>query len=81
MGLRFSVQRCKVPPPASSLPLCLPQPVTLSPDWISCMKVTLERAALLKSLGHVHRVVERRNTIPILSNIFLEAQGQCSYSL
>ncbi|WP_395666195.1 DNA polymerase III subunit beta [Methylocella sp.] len=32
------------------------------------MKVTLERAALLKSLGHVHRVVERRNTIPILSN-------------
>jgi len=40
------------------------------------MKVTLERAALLKSLGHVHRVVERRNTIPILSNIFLEAQGQ-----
>jgi len=40
------------------------------------MKVTLERAALLKSLGHVHRVVERRNTIPILSNVLLQAEGQ-----
>lgn len=35
------------------------------------MKVTVERAALLRSLGHVHRVVERRNTIPILSNVLL----------
>ena len=33
------------------------------------MKVTVERAELLKSLGHVHRVVERRNTIPILANV------------
>ncbi|MGH6934951.1 MAG: DNA polymerase III subunit beta [Methylocella sp.] len=40
------------------------------------MKVTLERAALLKSLGHVHRVVERRNTIPILSNVLLRAENQ-----
>lgn len=40
------------------------------------MKVTLERAALLKSLGHVHRVVERRNTIPILSNVLLQAEGR-----
>jgi DNA polymerase III subunit beta len=40
------------------------------------MKVTLERAALLKSLGHVHRVVERRNTIPILSNVLLVAEEQ-----
>lgn len=39
------------------------------------MKVTLERAALLKSLGHVHRVVERRNTIPILSNVLLQANN------
>ncbi|MDX6805106.1 DNA polymerase III subunit beta [Terrihabitans rhizophilus] len=37
------------------------------------MKVTLERAALLKSLAHVHRVVERRTTIPILSNVLLRA--------
>ena len=40
------------------------------------MKVTLERTALLKALGHVHRVVERRNTIPILSNVLLSATGE-----
>ncbi len=39
------------------------------------MKVTLERTDLLKSLTHVHRVVERRNTIPILSNVLLRTQG------
>ncbi len=38
------------------------------------MKVTVERAALLRALGHVHRVVERRNTIPILSNVLLRAE-------
>jgi DNA polymerase III subunit beta len=37
------------------------------------MKLTIERGALLKSLGHVQNVVERRNTIPILSNVMLEA--------
>jgi DNA polymerase III subunit beta len=37
------------------------------------MKVTVERSALLKSLGHVQRVVERRNTIPILANVLLQA--------
>ena len=40
------------------------------------MKVTVERAALLKALGHVHRVVERRTTIPILSNVLLRAEEQ-----
>jgi DNA polymerase-3 subunit beta len=40
------------------------------------MHVTLERAALLKALGHVHRVVERRNTIPILANVLLQARDQ-----
>jgi DNA polymerase-3 subunit beta len=39
------------------------------------MKVTVERAHLLKALNHVHRVVERRNTIPILSNVLLRADG------
>ncbi|MFN8723117.1 MAG: DNA polymerase III subunit beta [Rhodospirillales bacterium] len=39
------------------------------------MKLTIERAALLRSLGHVQRVVERRNTIPILSNVLLKAKG------
>jgi DNA polymerase-3 subunit beta len=35
------------------------------------MKLTIERATLLKALGHVQSVVERRNTIPILSNVML----------
>src|SRR6201993_370152 len=35
------------------------------------MKVTVERSELLKSLGHVHRVVERRNTIPTLAKVLL----------
>ncbi|WP_127145145.1 DNA polymerase III subunit beta [Pelagibacterium montanilacus] len=37
------------------------------------MKVTLERNHLLKSLGHVHRIVERRNTYPILANVLMSA--------
>ncbi|MDF2095234.1 DNA polymerase III subunit beta [Aquibaculum arenosum] len=41
------------------------------------MKLTIERAALLRSLAHVQSVVERRNTIPVLSNVLLEAsEGQ-----
>ena len=36
------------------------------------MKATIERATLLKSLGHVQSVVERRNTIPILSNVLMK---------
>ncbi len=39
------------------------------------MRLTLERSSLLKSLNHVQRVVERRNTIPILSNVLLRADG------
>ncbi|MEL6502868.1 MAG: DNA polymerase III subunit beta [Pseudomonadota bacterium] len=39
------------------------------------MRVTLERSNLLKSLNHVQRVVERRNTIPILANVLLRASG------
>ncbi len=39
------------------------------------MQVTLERSNLLKALNHVHRVVERRNTIPILSNVLLRAEA------
>ncbi len=38
------------------------------------MKATIERATLLKSLSHVQSVVERRNTIPILSNVLMEAR-------
>ncbi|MFL6736110.1 MAG: DNA polymerase III subunit beta [Sphingomonas sp.] len=45
------------------------------------MKATVERAVLLKSLGHVQSVVERRNTIPILSNVLLEAREDGSIRL
>ncbi len=38
------------------------------------MKLSIERSALLRSLGHVQNVVERRTTIPILSNVKLEAR-------
>ncbi len=45
------------------------------------MKLTIERAALLKALGHVQSVVERRNTIPILSNVLLSAgRGAVAFS-
>jgi DNA polymerase-3 subunit beta len=37
------------------------------------MKLTIERSALLRALGHVQSVVERRNTIPILSNVLIRA--------
>lgn len=37
------------------------------------MKATIERATLLRSLSHIQSVVERRNTIPILSNVLIEA--------
>jgi DNA polymerase-3 subunit beta len=42
------------------------------------MKATIERATLLKGLSHVQSVVERRNTIPILSNVLLEATAEGS---
>ncbi len=37
------------------------------------MKLSIEREALLRSLSHVQSVVERRNTIPILSNVRISA--------
>ena len=45
---------------------------------VANMKFTIERAALLKALGHVQSVVERRNTIPILSNVLLCAESETS---
>ena len=55
-----------------------------APKWArdkSGMKATIERATLLKSLGHVQSVVERRNTIPILSNVLIEAREDGSIRL
>lgn len=39
------------------------------------MKFIIERANLLKSLSHVQSIVEKRNTIPVLSNVRIEALG------
>lgn len=39
------------------------------------MKLVIERADLVKALGHVQSVVERRNTIPILANVHISAEG------
>jgi DNA polymerase-3 subunit beta len=39
------------------------------------MRVTIERSAFLKALNHVQSVVERRNTIPILSNVLVRAMS------
>ena len=39
------------------------------------MKFSIERATLLKALAQAQSVVERRNTIPILANVLIEAEG------
>ena len=37
------------------------------------MKIIIDRSDLLKPLSHIQSVVERRNTIPILSNVVIKA--------
>ncbi|QHQ36639.1 DNA polymerase III subunit beta [Algicella marina] len=39
------------------------------------MKISIERSALLKAMSRAQSVVERRNTIPILANVLIEAEG------
>ena len=39
------------------------------------MKVTIARAELMRGLQHAQAILERRNTIPILSNVMLEAKS------
>lgn len=39
------------------------------------LKIKIERAPLLKSLGRLQSIVEKRNTIPILSHIKLDANN------
>ena len=41
--------------------------------FVNGMQATVERNDLLTALGHVQSVVERRNTIPILSNVLVQA--------
>ena len=40
------------------------------------MKLSVERSYLLKAISQAQSVVERRNTIPILSNVLIEAEGE-----
>lgn len=42
------------------------------------MKISLERGALLKAVSQAQSVVERRNTIPILANVLIEADGDAA---
>jgi len=39
------------------------------------MKISLERGTLLRAVSQAQSVVERRNTIPILANVLIEAEG------
>ena len=39
------------------------------------MRFSIERATLLKAVSQAQSVVERRNTIPILANVLIEAEG------
>ncbi len=39
------------------------------------MKISIERSALLRAVARAQSVVERRNTIPILANVLIEAEG------
>ena len=43
------------------------------------MKLSIERSALLKALSQAQSVVERRNTIPILANVLIEAEVEHVY--
>ena len=40
------------------------------------MKLSIERSTLLKAVSQAQSVVERRNTIPILANVLIEAEGE-----
>ena len=40
------------------------------------MKLSIERSVLLKAVSQAQSVVERRNTIPILANVLIEAEDE-----
>ena len=43
------------------------------------MQFQIKRDTLLKSLNYAHNIIERKNTLPILSNVLLEIkQGKLS---
>src|SRR3546814_954683 len=52
-----------------------PKVLQSSQEQGNYMKISIERGALLRTLGHIQSVVERRNTIPILANAMLVAEN------
>ena len=67
----------RIPALMGAIPaLCVPKR-----DESRTMKATIERATLLRCLSHVQSVVERRNTIPILSNVLIEASADGAIKL
>tara|TARA_Y100000590_G_C15705105_1_gene1008277 strand:+ start:764 stop:1909 length:1146 start_codon:yes stop_codon:yes gene_type:complete len=49
--------------------------VKLKKDFSKKMEITINRDIFLKSLGHAYGVIEKKTTLPILSNILIEAKG------
>lgn len=47
----------------------------LTPVKQAAMQFAIERNSLIKSLGHVQSVVEKRGTIAVLSNVKIDARG------
>ncbi len=37
------------------------------------MEITVDRDIFLKSLGHAYGIIEKKNALPILSNVLIEA--------
>ena len=38
------------------------------------MEFTINRDVFLKALGHAHGIIEKKSTLPILSNVLIEAK-------
>ena len=39
------------------------------------MEFTIDRNTFLKSLGHANGIIEKKTTLPILSNVLIEAKN------
>ncbi len=44
------------------------------------MYITISKANLAKTLSHLHRIVEKKSTIPVLSNIKIEADADLKFT-
>ena len=39
------------------------------------MEITIDRDTILKSLSHAYGIIEKKSTLPILSNVLIEAKN------